>query len=59
MLLKMGICTRNMSSYECINKINFLHEVGISGYLIGLESCENRLLACDISTSVSLFIRIE
>jgi len=32
MLLMMGVCTRNMSSQEYINKITFLHQVGISHY---------------------------
>ena len=32
MLLMMGVCTRNMSSY--INKITLLHQVGISNYLM-------------------------
>ena len=30
MLLMMGVCTRNMSRYQYINKITFLHQVGIS-----------------------------
>jgi len=34
MLLMMGVCTRNMSSYEYINKITYLHQVGISLYFI-------------------------
>jgi len=28
----MGVCTRNMSSYEYINKIILLHQVGITHY---------------------------
>jgi hypothetical protein len=28
----MGVCTRNMSRYECVNKITLLHQVGISNY---------------------------
>jgi len=35
MLLMMGVCTRNMSSKEYINKITLLHQVGISIYFIG------------------------
>jgi len=31
-LLMMGVCTRNMSSWEYINKITWLHQVGISRY---------------------------
>ena len=34
MLLMMGVYTRNMSSYEYINKITLLHEVGISLYFM-------------------------
>ena len=34
MLLMMGVCTRNMSSYEYINKITLLHQVGISNYFM-------------------------
>jgi hypothetical protein len=34
MLLMMGVCTRNMSSKEYINKITFLHQVGISNYFM-------------------------
>jgi hypothetical protein len=34
MLLKMGVCTRNMSSYEYSNKIILLHEAGISNYFM-------------------------
>jgi len=37
MLLMMGVCTRNMSSYEYINKITLLHQVGISSYFIWLS----------------------
>jgi len=32
MLLMMGVCTRNMSSQEYINKMTLLHQVGISLY---------------------------
>ena len=34
MLVMMGVCTRNMSSKEYINKITLLHQVGISSYFI-------------------------
>jgi hypothetical protein len=34
MLLIMGVCTRNMSSYEYINKITLLHQAGVPHYLI-------------------------
>ena len=34
LLLMMGVCTRNMSSYEYINKITLLHQVGISLYFM-------------------------
>jgi len=34
MLLMMGMCTRNMSSQEHINKITQLHQVGISLYIM-------------------------
>jgi len=34
MLLMMGVCTRNMSSKEYINKITLLHQVGISLYFM-------------------------
>ena len=34
MLLMMGVCTRNMSSYEYINQITLLHQVGISDYFM-------------------------
>ena len=34
MLLMMGVCTRNMSSSEYINKITLLHQFGISNYII-------------------------
>jgi hypothetical protein len=34
MLLMMGVCTRNMSSYEYIHKITLLHQVGISHYFM-------------------------
>ena len=30
----MGVCTRNMSSYDYVNKITLLHEVGISNYFM-------------------------
>jgi len=33
MFLMMGVCTRNISSQEHINKITLLHQVGISLYL--------------------------
>jgi len=36
-LLMMGVCSRNMSSYEYINKITLLHQVGISLYFIILD----------------------
>ena len=32
LLLMMGVCTRNMSSLEYINKITLLHQVDISNY---------------------------
>jgi len=34
MLLMMGVCARNMSSYEYINKITLLHQVGITHYFM-------------------------
>jgi len=34
MLLMMGVCTRNMSSYEYTNKITLLHQVGFSHYFM-------------------------
>ena len=34
MLLMMGVCTRNMSSWEYINEINLLHQAGISNYIM-------------------------
>jgi len=34
MLLMMGVCTLNMSSYKYINKITLLHQVGISHYFM-------------------------
>jgi hypothetical protein len=34
MLPMMGVCTRNMSSYEHINKTTLLHQVGISNYFM-------------------------
>ena len=34
MLLMMGVCTRNIQSWEYINKITLLHLVGISRYFI-------------------------
>ena len=34
MLLMMGVCTRNMSSWEYINKITLLHQVGSSNYFM-------------------------
>jgi len=34
MLLIMGVCTRNMSSKEYINKITLLHQVGNSNYFM-------------------------
>ena len=36
----MGVCTRNISSKECINKITLLHQVAISNYVRHLESKE-------------------
>ena len=33
-LLMMGVCTRNMSSEEYINKITLLHQVGVSNYFV-------------------------
>jgi len=33
-LLMMGVRTRNMSSYEYINKVTLLHQVGISSYFM-------------------------
>ena len=33
-LLMMGVCTRNMSSYEYVNKITLLHQAGISDYFM-------------------------
>jgi hypothetical protein len=32
MFLMMGVCTRNISSSEYINRITLLHQVGISNY---------------------------
>ena len=34
MLVMMGVCTRNMSSWEYINKITLLHQVDISNYFM-------------------------
>jgi len=34
MLLTMGVCTRNMSSLQYINKITQMHQVGISVYFM-------------------------
>jgi len=34
LLLMMGVCAQNMSSYEYINKITQLHQVGISLYFM-------------------------
>ena len=34
MLPVMGVCTRNMSIWEYINKITLLHQVGISSYFM-------------------------
>ena len=30
----MGVCTRNMSSQEYVNKINLLHQGGITSYFM-------------------------
>jgi len=34
MLLMMGVCTGNMSSWEYINKITLLHQIGVSLYFM-------------------------
>ena len=43
LLMMMGVCTRNMSSYEYTNKITLLHQVGISIYFTQKE-CSVRIL---------------
>jgi len=42
MFLMMGVCTRNMSSYEYTNKITLLHLVGISSYFMKISHHRNR-----------------
>ena len=34
MLLMMGVCARNMLSWEYIHKITLLHQIGISYYFM-------------------------
>ena len=41
MLLMMGVCIRNMSSQEYINKITLLHQVGIPHYFLNTTSFHN------------------
>jgi hypothetical protein len=59
MLLMMGVCTRNMSSKEYINKITLLHQVGISHYFrcSFLHSLFWQLNDTDLSPSVSKYGR--
>ena len=45
MLLMMDVCTRNMSSLEYINKITFLHQVGISHYFIANINVKKQLVS--------------
>jgi len=58
MLLMMGVCTRNMSSKEYINKITLLHQIGVSNYfkyVFVLVVCSESLSGCQnfsISTTV-------
>ena len=57
MLLMMGVCTRNMSSWEYINKITLLHHVGISNYFMrkmhGETTLKLYLRLCRISVRAS------
>ena len=43
MLLMMGVCTRNVSSWEYINKITLLHQVGIPHYFTRKMHCQTTL----------------
>jgi len=40
MLLMMGVCTGNMSSWEYINKITLFNHVGISHYLLYVSTTQ-------------------
>jgi len=56
MLVMMGVCTRNMSSYEYINKISLLHQVGISNYFMRKMHGQTTLMyesniVCDLEIS--------
>ena len=53
MLLMMGVCTRNMSSKECINKITLLHQVGISDYFMRKMHGQTTLKEINIGKSFS------